>query len=213
MWQILQQPPYSARSGGRSSSRFSVNQAASISSAKGAISAMDIRRIRADEGLRLRDIRLRALADSPMAYGSTLAREQAYPEAVWHERAANGAAADKSVTFVADHDNRLVAMATGLPPESDHHAVSPTPSPLASPMMVGVYVDGGVRRQGIGVELVAAVIEWARARGWARLRVWITSGNAPALALYRRCGFRATGATRPNAHTPGLVECELAVDL
>jgi len=205
MWQILQQPPYSARSGGRSSSRFSVNQAASVSAVKGAISAMDIRRIRADEGLRLRDIRLRALADSPMAYGSTLAREEAYPETLWHERAENGAAGDKSVTFVAEHDDCLVAMATGLAPDSDHDA--------PSPMMVGVFVDGTARRQGVGAQLVAAVIEWARARGWARLLVWITSGNASALALYRRCGFRATGATRPNAHTPGLIECELALDL
>jgi hypothetical protein len=116
---------------------------------------MDIRRIRADEGLRLRDIRLRSLADSPMAYGSTLTREEAYPEAVWHERAANGAAGDKSVTFVAEHDNRLVA--TGLPP--------------------------------------------------------ITSGSAPALGLYRGRGFRVTGATRPSARTPDLMECELALDL
>src|SRR5262245_46792219 len=97
-------------------------------------SAVHIRRIRADEGLRLRDIRLHSLADSPMAFGSTLAREEAYPEALWNERAANGAAGDKSVTFVAEHDNRLVAMATGLPPESDQHA--------ANPMMVGVFVAG-----------------------------------------------------------------------
>jgi len=166
---------------------------------------MEIRRIRADEGLRLRDIRLHALADSPMAYGSTLAREEAYPEAVWHERAANGAAGDKSVTFVAEQDHRLVAMATGLPPESDY--------PVASPMMVGVFVAGTARRQGVGVQLVDNVIAWARARGWARLLVWITSSNAPALGLYRRCGFRATGATRPSAHTPDLMECELALDL
>jgi GNAT superfamily N-acetyltransferase len=166
---------------------------------------MEIRRIRADEGLRLRDIRLHALADSPMAYGSTLAREEAYPEAVWHERAANGAAGDKSVTFVAEHDNRLVAMATGLPPESDQHA--------ANPMMVGVFVDGAVRRQGVGAQLVDLVIAWARARGWARLLVWITSGSAPALGLYRGRGFRVTGATRPSARTPDLMECELALDL
>jgi hypothetical protein len=107
---------------------------------------MNIRRIRADEGLRLRDIRLHALADSPMAYGSTLAREEAYPEALWNERAANGAVGDKFVTFVAEHDNYLVAMATGLAPGSDHHAASPTPSP----MMVGVFVDGTARRQGVG---------------------------------------------------------------
>src|SRR5262245_31242987 len=47
---------------------------------------MKIRRIRADEGLALRTLRLAALADSPMAYGSTFAREDAYPDAVWHER-------------------------------------------------------------------------------------------------------------------------------
>src|SRR5262245_51517350 len=102
---------------------------------------MEIRRIRADEGLWLRDIRLRALADSPMAFGSTLVREQAYPETLWCERAENGAAGDKSVTFVAEHDNCLVAIATGLPPESDQHAVNP--------MMVGVFVDGAARRQGV----------------------------------------------------------------
>lgn len=170
---------------------------------------MNIRRIRADEGLRLRDIRLHALADLPMAYGSTLAREEAYPEALWNERAANGAVGDKFVTFVAEHDNYLVAMATGLAPGSDHHAASPTPSP----MMVGVFVDGTARRQGVGVQLVDKIIAWARARGWAHLLVWITSGNAPAFALYRRCGFRATGGTRPSAHTPDLVECELALDL
>jgi GNAT superfamily N-acetyltransferase len=166
---------------------------------------MEIRRIRADEGLRLRDIRLRSLADSPMAYGSTLAREEAYLEAVWHERAENGAAGDKSVTFVAEDGHCLVAMATGLAPDRDHHA--------AGPMMVGVFVAGTARRQDVGVQLVDKVIEWTRARGWARLLVWITSGNAPALGLYRRCGFRATGATRPSAHAPDLVECELARDL
>jgi GNAT superfamily N-acetyltransferase len=170
---------------------------------------MEIRRIRADEGLRLRDVRLGSLADSPMAYGSTLAREQAYPEAVWHERAANGAAGDKSVTFVAQHDDRLVAMATGLAPDSNHNVASP----IQCPMMVGVFVDGTVRRQGVGAQLVDKVIAWASARGWARLLVWITSGNAPALALYRRCGFRITGSTRPSAHTPDLIECELVLDL
>jgi GNAT superfamily N-acetyltransferase len=166
---------------------------------------MEIRRIRADEGLRLRDIRLQALADSPMAFGSTLAREEAYPEAVWYERAENGAAGDKSVTFVAEDGHRLVAMATGLAPDRDQHA--------ASPMMVGVFVDGTVRRQGIGCQLIDKVVDWARARGWAYLLVWITSGNAPALALYRGHGFRATGVTRPSAHTPDLMECELALDL
>jgi hypothetical protein len=38
-----------------------------------------VRRVRADEADALRDIRLRALADTPLAFGSTHAREAAYP--------------------------------------------------------------------------------------------------------------------------------------
>ena len=49
-----------------------------------------VRRVRPDEGLRLRALRLRALADAPWAFGSTFAREQAFAESVWHERTAQG---------------------------------------------------------------------------------------------------------------------------
>ena len=131
---------------------------------------IEIRRIRADEGLRLRALRLRALSDSPTAYGSTLASEESYPEAVWHERAASGAAGDKVVTIVAEHDHRLLGMATGLAADSATHDEP-------NPTMVAVFVDRKVRRQGVGVGLVEKLIDWAKARGSARLIVWITSGR------------------------------------
>ena len=63
-----------------------------------------IRQIRPDEGLRLRALRLLALADVPTAFESTLAREEAFPEHVWHERAAGGAAGGDHVTFIAEQD-------------------------------------------------------------------------------------------------------------
>src|SRR5262245_11057544 len=166
---------------------------------------MEIRRIRADEGLRLKALRLRALADAPMAFGSTLAREQAYPDALWHERAAVGATSDRVVTIVAEHDDHLLGMAIGFLPESPD---------APDPTMVGVFVDAAVRRQGVGAALIEKVIDWAKAcksahkseHGSARLLISITDGNEPALALYRRAGFRPTGVTRPSAHTPDLVE-------
>ena len=167
---------------------------------------MKIRRIRADEGLALRTLRLVALADSPMAYGSTFAREDAYPEAVWHERAAAGAAGSNAVTIVAEHEGRLVAMATGLAADTEAQDGS-------QPMMVGVFVERTSRRQGVGVALIETIVGWARARGSARLTVWITANNEPAHALYRRCDFHLTGATKPNAHTPTLLELEMARNL
>jgi len=169
---------------------------------------MEIRRIRADEGLRLRALRLRALrlhalVDAPTAYGSTFATEESYPEALWHERATTGAAGGNVVTFVAEHGDQLVGIATGL-------VVGLEPGNNSQPTMVGVFVDDLVRRQGVGVALVERVVSWAQARRWTRLIVWITTGNEPAIRLYHRCGFEFTGTTRPSAHTPSLIELEMA---
>jgi len=76
-----------------------------------------IRRIRPDEGLRA--LRLHALADAPEAFGLTLAREEAFPEEVWHERAIGGAAGRDRVTFIAEQDGRWVGLATGLAADPD----------------------------------------------------------------------------------------------
>jgi len=154
-----------------------------------------IRQIRPDEGLRLRALRLRALADVPTAFESTLAREEAFPEHVWHERAAGGAAGGDHVTFIAEQDERWVGMAIGL---------APGHSRTSGPTLVGMFVDGTARRCGVGLALVESVVAWARARRAACLALWVTSSNDAAIALYRRCGFQPTGATRSVADEGGI---------
>ena len=165
--------------------------------------SLEIRRIRPDEGLRLRALRLHALADAPTAFGSTLAHEAAFPEDVWHERAVGGTAGGDRVTFIAELDGRWVGLATGLAADSGR----------SGPMLVGMFVDGTVRRRGVGVALVESVVGWARARKAVHLALWVTASNDAAIALYCRCGFRPTGATRPVAHGLTLVEVEMVRDL
>ena len=46
---------------------------------------VEIRRIRADEGLVNRDVRLRGLAESPEAFQTTLAGAEVRPESYWHD--------------------------------------------------------------------------------------------------------------------------------
>jgi len=153
----------------------------------------------------LRALRLRALAEAPMAFGSTLAHEQGFADDVWRERAAGASMGCDRATFIAERDNQWVGLATGLAHPDDREN--------AGPRLIGMFVDSTARRLGVGGALIEAVAALARACGAAHLTLWVTSGNDPAVALYQRCGFRPTGVTRPLAHTPSLAECEMIRDL
>ena len=163
-----------------------------------------IRRINADEGPRLRALRLHALAEAPMACGSTLAHEQDFSDDVWRERAVGASTGCDRATFIAERDTQWVGLVTGLAHND--------PDNLGR-LLVSMFVDRTARRAGVGVALVEAVLAWARACGAARLTLWVTSGNDPAVALYQRCGFRQTGAIRPLPHTSTLAECQMIREL
>jgi GNAT superfamily N-acetyltransferase len=160
---------------------------------------LKFRRIRADEGLSLRALRLQALADAPEAFASTLAHEQAFADAVWHERAAASAEGTCQVTIVAEGNGRLIGLATGI-------AAGGADNPHV--LVVGMFIAREARRRGAGVALLEGIIDWARNRR-ARLELWVTTDNAAAIALYRKLGFRESGRSRPVAHTPARSEMEL----
>jgi GNAT superfamily N-acetyltransferase len=162
-----------------------------------------VRAIRADEAFRLRAFRLGALAEAPSAFGSTLAREEAFPDGVWRERAVQGAAGGDSVTYVAEEADRWLGMATGLVEDPDGAGLE----------LVGMFVEPAARGRGVGSALVEAIAVWARGRRAARLRLWVTSTNHTAIRLYHRCGFRPTGREKPLEHIPFLSVLEMVRDL
>lgn len=53
-----------------------------------------------------------------------------------------------------------------------------------------VRTEPALRRRGLAAAVMAALVAWARAAGAERLALQVEAGNAPALALYRRAGFR-----------------------
>src|SRR5262249_25974913 len=151
----------------------------------------------------LRALRLRALADAPTAFGSTLAREQAFTDDIWSERAQRGASGVDNVTFVAEHDGRWLGIVTGLARDPD---VPDDPRPE----IVGMFVAPEARGRGVGAALVDAVVGWARARRATGLTLWVTATNTPALALYERCGFKPTGERKPLDPSPAVEEIRMA---
>ena len=56
--------------------------------------------------------------------------------------------------------------------------------------LTAVEVDQGSRRQGLGLAITAALAAAAADRGASRVLLQVETGNAPARALYVRCGFR-----------------------
>jgi RimJ/RimL family protein N-acetyltransferase len=58
---------------------------------------------------------------------------------------------------------------------------------------LGMLVDGGWRRRGVGSALVQAAIDWARAQGLHKLCLEVFAHNTAAIALYRKSGFVEEG--------------------
>ena len=162
-----------------------------------------VRRVRPGEGTMLRDVRLRALLDTPSAFGSTHEREVAYEPAVWDERAREGSAGDARATFVAVDGEVCVGMVAAFP-DVDHPGVVD---------LVGMWTAPEARRQGVAIRLVEAVLGWSTGIGAERLELWVTRGNEPAQRLYERLGFAATGAHQPLPSDPCKDELRMARSL
>ena len=61
---------------------------------------------------------------------------------------------------------------------------------------LGLMVAAGARRRGIGSALIEEAVKWARRAGIVKLELTVFPHNAPAIALYRKLGFREEGLLR-----------------
>ncbi|MFI9360693.1 GNAT family N-acetyltransferase [Kitasatospora sp. NPDC053057] len=154
-----------------------------------------IRRVTGTEHRELRAIRLEALRDSPMAFGSSYDDTAALPDDVWQQRAAVEASAVDSATFIAADDagNWLGIAGVGpLPDVPDHvhiHSVYVRPEHRGP---TGPAAD--LMRAGVRYAQVHTDVRW--------LTLGVHEGNERALAFYRRLGFEPTGKVVPYALDP-----------
>lgn len=68
---------------------------------------------------------------------------------------------------------------------------------------INIAVHPDYQRQGIGRALIAAIKQHAAQYGIRKLRLRALSCNAPALAFYRKCGFREEGRLREEFYLGG----------
>lgn len=161
-----------------------------------------IKRITAEDAFVYRDVRLRALKDTPTAFSSTYAKEAEFPDEEWRKRAER-CDGDVRVGFLACDDDRGCGMVFCFNDEYED----------AVGDIVSMWVDPAVRRAGVGRMLIDAVAAWAKNRGKRMLKLMVTSVNHGAIAFYERNGFRMTGVTGPYPNDPAITEYEMTLPL
>ena len=97
----------------------------------------------------------------------------------------NGFDPAKEEAFIADRDGEVVGSVFLFRGDT----------PDAAKLRL-LYVDEGARGQGLGARLVEACIAAARARGYARLRLWTQDCLVSARRLYQAAGFQLVSEER-----------------
>ena len=127
-----------------------------------------------------------ALAPRLAATGTPDGRDRAQVEAADLQAigAVFDAPADDAALLVAKVDGRIAGF-IHLRTVHDYY----TQSPIAH--VSDIVVAEGAEGLGIGRGLMVAGERWARARGYRMIQLYVLPGNAPAVALYERTGYRA----------------------
>jgi ribosomal protein S18 acetylase RimI-like enzyme len=167
---------------------------------------MTVRRARPDEWTVLRDLRLRALADTPDAFASTLADEAAAPEELWRRRADPG---PDVVNLIAEATSACDDGAAAAVDGVGMATVRLEPDKGGRAHLLGMWVDPAYRGRGVARALLNHAVGWASERGATEMVLWVADHNTAGRRLYQQAGFVATGDRQPLPSNPALPESML----
>ena len=147
-------------------------------------------------------VRLRALKDSPTAFGSTYAKESAFSDSDWLRRVDtwNGPG---GVCYLGMDAGVPCGIIAGYSNKCDPPKV----------FVASMWVAPTHRRSGLGTMLMDAVKLWAHTISVGELYLMVTSNNLAAIRFYEKCGFTFTGTTGTYEHDPALFEYEMVTPL
>jgi RimJ/RimL family protein N-acetyltransferase len=160
-----------------------------------------VRRVRAADWPLLKAQRIAMVADTPIAYGETLAQAEARPDEHWQDKAASqdhGGWMTKLLAFT--ESGELAGAAGGWADESC----------APRTFVVGVYISPAYRGRGLLATLVQRIGEWSVEHGRPELVLEVARENPRAVAAYSKLGFTATGESHPHELYPEVTEVVMA---
>jgi ribosomal protein S18 acetylase RimI-like enzyme len=162
-----------------------------------------IKRIAPETAVVFKQIRLRALQESPTAFSSTYAKESGLPDEEWQRRAARWSGEGHDAIFLAfDGDTACGIVGSYRELENPQRA-----------QIISMWVDPAYRRKNVGKALIDVVMEWNQPHGVREISLMVTSVNAGAIAFYERLGFRRTGLTTEYPNDAAIIECEMLLNV
>ncbi len=160
---------------------------------------------RADQWQVAREVRLAALADTPDAFGETLAESAARAPEAWRDWLSRPDVVVLLAHLEVEGARRPAGMVV-VAPRDDYDADTCG--------LYGVWVAPWARGEGVSDALLEVAIGRAVESGHRRMVLDVGDHNPSAIALYTRHGFAPTGRTGtlppPRTH---VTEHELARDL
>lgn len=166
-----------------------------------------VRLARPDEWQEARRLRLEMLADTPIAYGRTLAWAQQQTDDDWRAGQLRAAQDGTHHLVVVDADDRWLGQAIGL----DFGPVDQPP--WTAPGVVAVYLSPALRGQGALGAMVDEIATWLRERDHDGMTLLVHEDNLRAIRAYEKLGFALTGQSCPYGPDPTRSDLEMAYAL
>ena len=129
-----------------------------------------------------RDVRLRALAESPGSFTATLADEADRDEQFWRDR--------------MTRSHRLLAERDSIP--QGIVSLGSYEQEAAAGEVFGLYVVPEARSTGVSWRLVEAAAALATEQAYLQLFYWVGTDNGRAVGFAQNFGFRITDYRRPS---------------
>lgn len=150
-----------------------------------------VRPLAEDEWETYRDVRLRALKESPEAFAASVDKEADYGEDFWRQRLT------RSRRLIAEEDDgSIVGVVSTSRLQNDESAAHVSE-------LFGLWVTPELRGTGVAWKLVSSGVDQARRDGFDFIVYWVGTDNGRAVAFASSFGFRPTDSRRPMTDESG----------